>query len=370
VHANPTLREHVRARAENRPGVYRIFDVDSRLVYVGKSVRVRSRLLSYFRAARGDKAWELIREAGHIDWAYEPNEFAALLREMRLIHRHRPRYNVEHNRRRSYAFVKITAERAPRLLPVTRVAADGAEYFGPFPGVGAVRRTVLELGRVLGLRDCPGSTGVFFGDQLDAFGGLAPPRCLRAEFGSCLAPCCGRPTESEYRAAVRTARAFLTGHATRTLRELESRMRAAARRMDFEYARLLRDRLERLTRFSEDLTAFRGAVEDLSIVYRVPGYRGDDRLYLIRRGRLRRELPHPKSAVARGRAAEAVRSVFGEPEPGPPALSADEAAEVLLIARWFRLRPKERLRAATPAEWLHREETPPGLRTPLRSVSE
>ena len=106
---------------------------EEEILYVGKSVRVKSRLLSYFRAEPGEKAAKLIRNTLAIEWDYVPNEFAALVREMRLIKRWRPRYNVEHKRKRSFAFIKITREPAPRILPVTRILPDGATYFGPFP---------------------------------------------------------------------------------------------------------------------------------------------------------------------------------------------------------------------------------------------
>ncbi len=360
MNPNPTLREHVRARAENRPGVYRMFGPDGRLLYVGKSVRVRSRLLSYFRAPRGDKAWELIKESAHIEWDYIPNEFSALVREMKQIQTAQPRFNVQHRRRKIYVFVKITNEMAPRVLAVSRIAPDGAAYFGPFPRVGAVARTVRELGHALGLRDCPGSTPVFYGDQLEMFGGGRPPRCLRAELRTCLAPCCGRPTEADYASAVATARAFLEGKSGGPLGEIEARMAEAARRMDFEYAALLRDRLERLMRFRDELTAFRGTVEDLTFVYRVPGHHGDDRVYLIRKGRIRRELPLPKGKRQRARVAEAVEEVYGEPDTGPAALTADEAAEILLVARWFRLNPDERGRTVDPEVWLEEHGPAPG----------
>lgn len=352
MHPNPTLREHVRASAENRPGVYRMFGPDGQLLYVGKSIRVRSRLLSYFRAARGEKAWELARESARIDWEYIPNEFAALVREMKQIQSAQPRFNVQHKRRKIYSFVKITSEAAPRVLPVTRIAVDGAQYFGPFPRVGAVARIVRELAHTLGLRDCPGPTPVFYGDQLEIFGSGRMPRCLRAELRSCLAPCCGRPTLAEYAAAVTTARAFLEGRGAGPLREIEARMADASRRMDFEYAALLRDRLERLGRFREELTGFRGTVEDLSFVYRVPGHHGDDRVYLIRKGRIRRDLPLPKGRAARARVAAAVEEVYDTPDHGPSALSSEEAAEILLVARWFKLNPGERRRTVTPADWL------------------
>ncbi len=329
-----------------------MFGAGDELLYVGKSVHVRTRVLSYFRAARGEKAGELIRETARIEWDYIPNEFYSLVREMKLIQQWQPRFNVQHKRKRMYAFVKITAEVAPRILPVTRIADDGSTYYGPFPRVKAVARTVRELGHVLGLRDCPATTPMFFGDQLEIFRPGRIPHCIRAELRTCLAPCCGRPSAAEYRVAVARARSFLEGRAGSALANLELVMNEAASRMDFEYAALLRDRLERLHRFRGELMAFRGAVEDLSFVYRVPGFAGDDRLYLIRRGRIRRELTHPKSRHARERIAAAIDEVYGETDPGPSALSPQDAAEIILVARWFRLNPKERRRTVPPGEWL------------------
>ena len=350
--SNPALREQVRSQAEDRPGVYRFFGPGDELLYVGKSVRVRTRLLSYFRAPRGEKAWELAHEANRVAWDYIPNEFAALVREMKLIQRWQPRFNVQHRRRRIYAFVKVTREPAPRLLPVTRVVDDGATYYGPFPRVGALLTTVREVSHVLGLRDCPGTTPIFFDNQLEIFNAKRPPRCLRADLRTCLAPCCGRTSSEEYLQAVEVARRFLEGRAEGPLREVEERMREAAERMDFEYAALMRDRCERLRTFRDDLLAFRGRVEDLTFVYRVPGFHGDDRLYLLRKGRIQRDLPYPKGRKARERAAQAVEDVYGERDPGPGGLEPEDAAEILLVARWFRLHPEERRRTLTPERWL------------------
>jgi hypothetical protein len=83
-------------------------------LYVGKSVRLRTRLLSYFRAPRGEKAWELIQETSRIEWDYSPNEYFSLIQEMKLIQRWQPHFNVQHKHRRMYSFVKITREPAPR----------------------------------------------------------------------------------------------------------------------------------------------------------------------------------------------------------------------------------------------------------------
>jgi len=354
------LRAKVRARAENRPGVYRMLGAGGEVLYVGKSVRVRSRLLSYFRAPPGEKAAEVIRAAARVTWEYVPNEFHALVRELRLIRRWHPRYNVEHTRRLRYAYVKVTAEPAPRIVPVTRVVADGGVHYGPFPRPGRLGSTLRELAHVLGLRDCAGDTPVRFGDQLEIFGGGRPPRCMRAETKSCLAPCAGRCSEEEYRARVRVAHRFLEGRSREPLEWVTRAMEAAARRREFEYAALLRDRRERLRALQERLVGFRGRIDGLSFLYRLSGHGGYDRIYLIRRGRVRDHLPPPREREAREAAARRIREIYTEPEPGPVELSPVDTAEILLVARWFRQNPGELERTRSPDAWLAGERSGPG----------
>ncbi|HUP19982.1 MAG TPA: nucleotide excision repair endonuclease, partial [Gemmatimonadota bacterium] len=101
------LREYVREHAENRPGVYRLIGAQDQVLYVGKSVRVRSRLLSYFRADRGEKAAEIVVFARRVEWDDLPSEFSALLREFRLIRRLRPPFNVQHKKERAVCFLRI-----------------------------------------------------------------------------------------------------------------------------------------------------------------------------------------------------------------------------------------------------------------------
>src|SRR5262249_35077664 len=105
------MRTHVRTNAEDRPGVYRMLSADGEVVYVGKSKQVRSRLMSYFRCEYPEeKGARILREARTIDWEYCPSEFAALITELRLIKRLRPRYNVMmKGDARHYAFIKISA---------------------------------------------------------------------------------------------------------------------------------------------------------------------------------------------------------------------------------------------------------------------
>ena len=333
-----------------------MFGPDDELLYVGKSVHLRTRMLSYFRASKGEKAWDLMAECARIEWEYIPNEFFALIREMKLIQQWQPRYNVQHKRRRIYTFVKVTREAAPRVLPVTRIVEDGATYYGPFPRVQEVAITVRELAHVLGVRDCPATTPMFFQDQLEIFDPERSPGCIRADLRTCLGPCCGRTSASEYRDAIELVRRFLEGRAAEPLADLERRMHDAAARLEFEYAGILRDRLERLRFFRDELVAFRGRVEDLTFVYKVPGFDGDDRLYLIRRGRIRKELSQPRGRRERVTVDRIVEEVYAEVETGPAALQPQDAAEILLVARWFRMKPEERRRTVKPERWLRREK--------------
>jgi excinuclease ABC subunit C len=361
---NPALKAHVMQHAEDRPGVYRMVGPGDELIYVGKSVRVRSRVLSYFRAEPGEKAGKLIRDTSRITWEYVPNEFAALVREMRLIKKWRPRYNVEHKRKRSFAFIKVTREPAPRILPVTRVIPDGGTYFGPFPRPRFLTQTLRDLAQILGLRDCPSTVPIFFDDQLEIFQRGLPPRCLRAETGTCLGPCFGACSARQYRDRAELARRFLEGRTREPFLVLQEEMEQAARDLEYEYAGMIRDRLGRLEDLQRELVAFRGRVESLSFVYRIPGFKGDDRLYLIRKGLVEGEMPHPRGREKRARAARRVVEVFSGPQVQPGSLTQEDASEILLVARWFRLREGELRRTSTPSKWLEEYGPSPSCAPP------
>lgn len=346
------LRDAVRTRAEDRPGVYRWLAADGRVLYVGKSVRIRSRLLSYFREADG-KMGRLVRESADVAWEYLPNEFAALFREMRMIQAWRPEYNVEHKRKRRFGFVKVTRGPAPRLLVVGRATNDGARYYGPLPRAGWLADAVNDLARATGLRDCPGSVPVRFGDQGEIFAPDRSPLCLRGGTGSCLAPCAGLCTRAEYERRLAVALAFLEGRDEGLLTLLAEALAEAAERLDYEHAAQTRDRMRRLEKLRAHLSGFRGQAREMNFVYPVTGFRGEDRLYLIRRGRLHGDLPLPKTAPDARRAVRVVTEVF-RPALGDrdAAMGAIAAAESLLARQWFARRPSERQRAVAPATWL------------------
>lgn len=318
------------------------------VLYVGKSKRVRTRLLSYFRARDDEKALRILRDARAVEWSYEPSEFAALLRELQLIKLHRPRFNVQHKRDGRYSFLKLAPGAAPRLFVVTMVADDRAQYFGPFRGGRRIQDAVRELNDTLGLRDCPLATPMEFADQPDLFHFERTPRCHRHAVGRCAGPCAGLCTEAEYAALVRLARAFLDGNADEPLHWLEARMNGAAERWNFEYAAMLRDRIQRLEMLRTEFGRLREALDRLTFLYPVPGHEGKDRVYLIRRGTVREVLARPRSRRARERLIARIELHFGAPEPDVALVSKHQVDEILLIERWFRLRPAEVERTVPP----------------------
>ena len=340
-HVAVELRDRVRKLAENRPAVYRMLGPNDEVIYVGKSVSLRTRLLSYFRADRGEKATEIISFTRRIAWDYVPSEFAALLHEMKLIQRWRPIFNVQHKNDRNYCFIKLTREEAPRLLTTVQVLGDGARYYGPFRGRGMVREVIREIADVLELRNCTPAVKMRFADQMDLFEPDHTPACIRADVHKCLAPCAGRCTRTEYTARVVEAQKFLEGDVRKPLNVLNLRMQQAAERMHFEYAAQLRDRAARLEEARYELIAARASIEALSFLYRVSGYNGDDRIYVIKRGSIRAELPAPRDEEALARIQQQGAQLLARRDRSTATVSPEVVNEVLLIARWFRLKPAE-----------------------------
>jgi len=203
-----------------------------------------------------------------------------------------------------------------------------------------VRDALREVADALELRDCAPSVKLRFADQLDLFTPDDTPKCIRGEMHKCLAPCAGRCTKSEYHVRVLEARKFLKGDVHKPLAVLNDRMRTAAERLQFEYAAQLRDRAWKLEEARHELVAARSSIEALSFLYRVSGYRGDDRMYVIKRGSIKAELPAPRT-TSEGEALRAQARQLLQKRDYRITVTPEEVAEVLLVARWFRIRPQE-----------------------------
>jgi excinuclease ABC subunit C len=349
-----SMRGLVRANAKDRPGVYRMLAPDGEIVYVGKSKKLRTRLLSYFRCTPDEKGARIVREANRIEWDYTPSEFAALLEELRLIKRYRPRLNVAMKRdARHFAFIKLTRGAAPKLAVVRGASAEDAQiYYGPFQGAQRVSEAVRELNDALGLRDCRLDQPMHFADQPEFFQ-IFPrtPGCIRHEIRKCLGPCVGGCTAREYDERVGLVRAFLDGADDGPMDALRWDMEAASEALEFERAAVLRDKLQRLEGLREQFIKFRFAVETLSFVYTVPGYDGDDRVYLIRRGRVRGEHAMPRSEEDRIRLLEMLEDVFSPADRDTSQVPSHEVDELLLLSSWFRRFPAELARSRRAHEF-------------------
>ena len=344
AHAVPTsdLRDHVRAHAENRPGVYRLLGPGRQVLYVGKSIRVRSRLLSYFRADRGEKAAEIVAFAREVEWDHLPSEFSALLREFRLIRRLRPPFNVQHKKERAVCFLRIPREAAPRILVTTMPVEDGSEYYGPILGAERARAAVRALVDVLGLRTCAASTPLRLADQGDLFATSHIALCARAELRRCIAPCAAGCTERGYARRLDVARRFLRGETEEPLERLRERLRQASERWIFEYAAVVKERIELLTGLRESLLRLARSLDGLTALYHVKGHGGEDRLYLLRRGLVEGDLPVPRNARERAGLRATAERVLAGPPPPVGRIGPDGIAEMLLVERWFRRHPAER----------------------------
>lgn len=339
------MRDIVRASAADRPGIYRMLSSTGEVVYVGKSKKVRTRLLSYFRCAYPEeKGARILREAETIDWEYTPSEFAALLRELRLIKTYRPRLNVAMKRdAMHYSFIKLTRGSAPKLMVVRGASADDASiYYGPFVGAQRVGEALRELSDALMLRDCRSEMKMHFSDQQELFQLSArTPGCIRHEIGKCLGPCVGGCSVSEYASRVAMARAFLDGSNDGPTEMLRQKMDEASERLEFERAAAYRDKLARLDALREQFSRLRFAVEKLSFVYTVRGFEGEDRVYIVKRGVIRAELDKPRTSWQREKLKRLTEEMFSIREPVSTSVPTHEIDELLLLSSWFRRFPKE-----------------------------
>jgi excinuclease ABC subunit C len=220
-----------------RAGVYRMFDVNNELLYVGKAKNLRNRVSSYFRA-RGlnTKTVALVSVIDHIEVTITGSEVEALLLEQTLIKQHRPPFNILLKDDKSYPYLHLSDHEFP-LLAYRRGkrAGIGGRYYGPYPNSGAVREALNQLQRLFLLRSCEDSY----------FQNRSRP-CLQYEIKRCSGSCVGLITTDAYRRDIRHAELFLSGQSQVLLQQLQDEMLEASALLEFERAGELRDRIEML----------------------------------------------------------------------------------------------------------------------------
>jgi excinuclease ABC subunit C len=340
------LRNQVRATAKNVPGVYLMRGAHGEVLYVGKSARLRTRVLSYFRLPWPEhRHARMLREAAHIELEETPSEFAALLREVRLIRSHLPRFNARSARPLDKWWMITIAEGPAPRLRVQRASAvarlrDRTTVIGPF----AQRRPLVDALRVLndalGLRDCTERVPMVLRDAGDLFDEAEypdltrTPGCHRYETKRCLGPCVAACSSSEYRLQVTRARAVLEGREDEPRQRLVREMAAASAALEYERAGWLRSRLVALEGLEDQLARVRGSLVRPPFLYRVSGSTGD-RVYLIRHGVVADEAASTDQEAV-NRLEQQCRSTRS----APTGIAANTLDEMLTIAQWFRLHPE------------------------------
>ncbi|WP_066294598.1 excinuclease ABC subunit UvrC [Bacillus sp. FJAT-29937] len=212
----------------DQPGCYLMKDRQGTIIYVGKAKVLKNRVKSYFTGSHDGKTQRLVNEIEDLEYIVTSSNIEALILEMNLIKKHDPKYNVMLKDDKTYPFIKLTAERHPRLITTRKVKKDKGKYFGPYPNVHAANETKKLLDRIYPLRKCT----------------TLPDRvCLYYHLGQCLAPCVKEVSEQEYKIMVDEITRFLNGGYKEIKKELTEKMTAAAEELDFEKAKDFRDRI-------------------------------------------------------------------------------------------------------------------------------
>jgi len=237
---------HLADRLPHAPGVYLFRDAAGRVLYVGKAKDLRTRVRSYFSGDSRAKIADLLRELATVDHLRCATEFEASVREVRLIQRHRPRYNRRGRDPERYCYLKVTKERFPRLSLVRRVLDDGARYLGPFVSTGQAELVKTAIEDALPLRRCT--------PRIGPRKRLSP--CALLDLGRCMGPCTQEVAPEVYGLVVGRLEVALDGDPEALLAPLRRRMSAYAAEQRYEQAAATRDRLDALTRAVADLRRF------------------------------------------------------------------------------------------------------------------
>ena len=220
------------------PGVYRMLDTESRVLYVGKARNLRARVSNYARPGpHSPRIERMIRETASMMFLTTRTETEALLLEQNLIKQLKPRYNVLLRDDKSFPNILVSREHAfPQIKKHRGAKTEKGDYYGPFASAGAVNRTLNQLQKVFLLRNCSDSQ----------FEGRSRP-CLLYQIKRCSGPCVGLVSEADYAVSVNDAAQFLSGKTTQIQETLARQMTDAAEAMEYERAAALRDRIRAMT---------------------------------------------------------------------------------------------------------------------------
>lgn len=335
-------KRHLADGLPDAPGVYIFEDAQGAALYVGTSVRIRTRVRSYFTAAEPRRRMaEMVSIAQRVTPIVCATPLEARVRELRLIADRQPRYNRRSRRPDREVWLKLTAEPAPRLSLVREVRNDqteGARYLGPFPGRRAAEAVREALQLAHRVRTC--STRIARRPRTDT------PGCALAELGRCAAPCTGSGDRAAYAAEVDRLRTAMSGDLRETIEAVRSRMSTLAGQQRFEEAAQWRERLGALCRASLRTHRLAALASEPLLVAASPTPDLGWDIHVIRHGRLAaaghaRPGTDPRMRV---QTLLAVADSTEAPSPPAPAGLTEEALEIL---RWLEEEPARVVEAST-----------------------
>lgn len=243
------------------PGVYIMHDKSGKVIYVGKSRKLKNRVSQYFQSgAKNAKTQRMTSLVWEFETILCDTEIEALTLENNFIKQYSPKYNIKLKDAKSYPYIKITAEEYPRLVCTRQRVNDKARYFGPYSGTSTVYSVINTVNHTLGLPSCHRSFPRDIGRERP---------CIYYQMGKCRGVCTGRVTHDEYEAQAKNAADILSGNTTAVKKTLQSRMLQLAEDERFEEAAILRDTISALDRLREKqkVVGARGEDQDVIALY-------------------------------------------------------------------------------------------------------